>query len=92
MSPHEKHTLERIAASLRQGFADRIVAFYAFGSRVRGTHHAWSDFDVLIVVRDRDSEAEAEIVGLVVDEEIKAGLPFAAVIKDARVCTGESTA
>jgi predicted nucleotidyltransferase len=81
---HEKQTLQRIAASLRERFAERIVAFYAFGSRVRGTHHAWSDFDVLVVIRDRNPEAEAEIVGIIVDEEAKAGLSFAPVIKDER--------
>jgi predicted nucleotidyltransferase len=84
MYPHEKQTLERIAARLREKFADRIVGAYAFGSRVRGTHRAWSDFDVLVVVRDRNSETETEIIGIIVDEEVKAGLSFAPVIKDAR--------
>jgi predicted nucleotidyltransferase len=84
MYPHERRTLERIAAHLRERFADRIAAVYAFGSRVRGSHGAWSDFDLLVLVRDRDPRIEAAIVGVIVDEEAEAGLSFAPVIKDAR--------
>ncbi len=36
-----------------------------------------------MTVRDRDPRIEAEIVGLIVDEEEKAGLSFAPVVKDA---------
>jgi hypothetical protein len=32
MCSHERQALERIAASLRERFADRIAGFYAFGS------------------------------------------------------------
>jgi predicted nucleotidyltransferase len=81
--PHERRALERIAARLKERFADRITAVYAFGSKVRGSHGAWSDFDVLVIVRDRDPRTEAEVVGIIVDEEIEAGLSFAPVIKDA---------
>jgi len=84
MHTHERQVLDRIAASLREKFADRIAVLYAFGSRVRGDHDAWSDFDVLVVVRDKDPGVEAEIVGIIVDEEFKAGLSFTPVIKDAR--------
>jgi len=83
MYPHERRTLERIAAHLKARFADRIAAVYAFGSRVRGDHGAWSDFDLLVTVRDREPRIEAEIVGVIVDEEVMAGLSFAPVIKDA---------
>ncbi len=84
MYPHERETLQRIAANLRRRFANRITALYAFGSRVRGTHGAWSDFDLLVVVRDKVPAVEAEIVGIIVEEEIVAGLSFAPVVKDAR--------
>jgi predicted nucleotidyltransferase len=81
--PHERRTLERIAAHLRDRFADRIAEVRAFGSRVRGDHGAWSDFDLLVLVRGRDPRIEAEIIGVIVDEEVMAGLSFAPVIKDA---------
>lgn len=82
--PHERQALERIAARLKTRFAHRIAAVYAFGSRVRGSHGAWSDFDLLVLVRDRDPRIEADIVGVIVEEETEAGLSFAPVIKDAR--------
>jgi predicted nucleotidyltransferase len=55
---------------------------YAFGSRARGDHDAWSDFDVLVVVRDRSPEIESGVIGIIVDEELEAGLNFTPVIKD----------
>lgn len=63
--------------------ADRIVSVYAFGSRVKGSHKEWSDFDVLVVVRDKSPQIEHEIISIFVDEEIKYGISFAPVIKDA---------
>lgn len=83
MHPHERRALERIAARLKAQLAGRITGVYAFGSRVRGDHGDGSDFDLLVIVRDRDPRIEAEIVGLIVDEEIEAGLSFAPVVKDA---------
>ena len=84
MYPHEREALRHIATTLRARFAKRITALYAFGSRVRGTHDAWSDFDLLVVVRDKEPAVEAEIVGMIVEEEVAAGLSFAPVVKDAR--------
>ena len=84
MRVHERQVLDRIATKLREAFADRIAALYAFGSRVRGDHNAWSDFDILVVIQDREPRAEAAIVGIIVDEEFKAGLSFTPVVKDAR--------
>lgn len=84
MHLHEREALRRIAERLRRELSDRIVALYAFGSRVRGSHDAWSDYDVLVVVQDRTPRIESEIIGLIVDEEIRAGLSFTPVVKDAR--------
>jgi predicted nucleotidyltransferase len=82
MYPHERQALQRIATQLREKLADRIVALYAFGSRVRGTHSAWSDFDLLVVVRDKEPQIEDEIISLIVDEEMKSGLSFTPLVKD----------
>ena len=84
MYAHERQALQRIAAKLRQRFAHRIVALYAFGSRVRGAHNAWSDFDLLVVVRDKEPQIEHEIISVIVDEEMKSGLSFAPLVKDHR--------
>lgn len=82
MYAHEKKVLKRIKEQLIERFLDRIVSIYAFGSRVRGDHDEWSDFDVLVVVRDKTPEIESEIIGVFVDEEIESGIPFSPIIKD----------
>ena len=66
MYPHERQALQRIATQLRGKFADRDVALYAFGSRVPGTHSAWSHFDLLVVVRDKKPQIEDEIISLLI--------------------------
>lgn len=82
MFAHEKEALELAVKRVREKLSDRIVSIYAFGSRVRGDYEEWSDFDVLVVVKDKTPEIETEIVSAFVDEEIKSGLSFTLVIKD----------
>jgi predicted nucleotidyltransferase len=82
MYSYEKNILNRLTESLKEQFPDRIMAVYAFGSRVRGDHGEWSDFDVLVIVKDKTPEIETEIISLFVDEEIQSGIPFSPVIKD----------
>ncbi|MEW6570529.1 MAG: nucleotidyltransferase domain-containing protein [Nitrospirota bacterium] len=82
MYSYEKNILNRLTESLRQRFPERIMAIYAFGSRVRGDHGEWSDFDILVIVKDKTPEIETEIISLFVDEEMKSGIPFSIVIKD----------
>ncbi len=82
MYNHEKNVLNRITERLRERFSERIMVVYAFGSRVRGDHHEWSDFDVLVVVKDRNISIEHEIIDIFVEEELQSGVMFAPVIKD----------
>jgi len=82
MYSYEKEILRRITRKLKERFPRRIVSVHAFGSRVRGDHDEWSDFDVLVVVRYKDPEIESKIINIFVDEEIKRGLSFTPVIKD----------
>jgi predicted nucleotidyltransferase len=84
MYRHEKEVLKRITEKLRKRFSARIISLYAFGSRVRGNHDEWSDFDVLVIVKDKKPDIESEIIGIFVDEEIKSGISFTPVIKDIR--------
>lgn len=79
---HEKKALKLITARLRKDLRSKIVALCAFGSRVRGDFDERSDFDVLVVVRDKTPELEKRIISIFVDEEIKIGLSFTPVIKD----------
>ena len=82
MYAHEKETWRRISSSLRERFHEDIISVYAFGSRVRGDHDEWSDFDVLVVVKRKNSALEDKIVAIFVEEEMKTGIPFAVVVKD----------
>lgn len=82
MFAHEKETLERAVKSVREKLPDRIVSIYTFGSRVRGDYEEWSDFDVLVVVKSKTTQLEAEIVSIFVNEELRSGIPFSPVIKD----------
>ena len=82
MYDYERNTLSHITERLRERFSERIIAVYAFGSRVRGDYHEWSDFDVLVVVRDRNISIEHEIIDIFVEEELQSGVIFAPVIKD----------
>ena len=84
MHPHEKKSLDEIVKKLKECLGDRISAVYVFGSRVRGDFGGWSDFDVLVILKDRTPEIEEKVIGIFVDEEIKAGLSFSPVIKDIR--------
>lgn len=82
MYTYEKEALTRIIHLVKERFTERIVSIYAIGSRVRGDFYEWSDFDILMVVKNKNPEIEKEIINVLVDEEIKYGLSFSVVIKD----------
>ncbi|MEW6419597.1 MAG: nucleotidyltransferase domain-containing protein [Nitrospirota bacterium] len=77
--------MERAAKKLRKHFPGRIIAIYAFGSRVRGDHNEWSDFDVLVLVKDKNPELVDGIIEIFADEEYEKGIFFSPVIKDITV-------
>ena len=91
MFAHERDTLTRIVKTLRRRFPERIKGVYAFGSRVRGDHNEWSDFDVLIIVENRDPSVENEIIGSFVDEEFESGILFTPLIKDSKAFESEKS-
>lgn len=59
---HEKEILRQIGVRRRTLFHDRIIAIYAFRSRIRQDNDELSDFDVLVVVRNRDPQIEDRIM------------------------------
>jgi predicted nucleotidyltransferase len=89
MYAHEKGSLGRITKSLREQFPNRITGVYAFGSRARGDHGEWSDFDILVIVKDRDPLIEEAIISSFVEEELRSGLMFTPLIKDQRAFEAE---
>ncbi len=82
MYSHEKRALSDITKTLRERFPERIQGVYVFGSKARGDHGEWSDFDILVVVKDRDPSIEEAIISIFVDEEIRSGVIFTPLIKD----------
>ena len=85
MFPHIKESVERVTEKPKKHFPERIISIYAFGSRVRGDHDEWSDFDVLVLVKDKNPELVDGIIGIFADEEYEKGVPFSPVIKDMRL-------
>jgi predicted nucleotidyltransferase len=83
MYEHVKTELKKISTALKEKYPDTILSVIAFGSRVRGDHTERSDFDVLVVVENRDAAIEEGIVDIFVEEEMKTGISFDPVIKTA---------
>jgi len=89
MYAHERGVLNRITKGLRERFPKRIEGIYVFGSKARGDHGEWSDFDVLVVVKDRNPPIEQAIISLFVEEELLSGLLFTPLIKDLKAFESE---
>ncbi len=81
MYQYARVILEQIGASLRADYPGQIVSIHAFGSRARGDHRGDSDFDVLVVVRERTIEIEEQIISRFVEHERTTGVSFDPVIK-----------
>ncbi len=76
-----REVLEQISASLKAEHPEQIVSILAFGSRARGDHSGDSDFDVLVVVRNKTIQLEEEIIARFVEKELASGVSFEPVIK-----------
>lgn len=82
MYKHERKVLERIKKRVKSIIKNQLLYFIAFGSRVRGDHKLWSDFDVLVVVKNKDPEIEHTIMDIFVEEELKSFIFFNPLIKE----------
>jgi predicted nucleotidyltransferase len=83
MFSHAESVLKRIGTRLKQTYPEHIESVIAFGSRVRGDHREGSDFDILVVVKNRSIEIEEGIMGIFVEEELQSGIYFDPLIKSA---------
>ena len=81
MYQYARVALEKIGSSLRSAYPTQIVSIYAFGSRARGDHGGRSDFDVLVVVREKSVQLEERIIDRFVEQEVAGGISFDPVIK-----------
>ena len=83
MYNHDKKILKGLSGVLHHRLGSDIEGIYAFGSRVRGDNDERSDFDILIVVKEKNPTKESDIISALVDYEMKHGFSFMPVIKDA---------
>lgn len=68
----KKRILSEIEGSLRSRFSDNLMDVILFGSRVEGKHKADSDYDILIVLKNKiDWRDERAISDLCYDIELK---------------------
>lgn len=82
MFAHFENALSLFAKRIRADFPDEIVSICAFGSRVRGDHSDDSDFDVLVVVKNKNIAIEERIVEAAVSVEEETGIGIDVVVKD----------
>ncbi|HOO71057.1 MAG TPA: nucleotidyltransferase domain-containing protein [Spirochaetota bacterium] len=83
MRSFEKKALKKIADEIHFRFGEE-AKLYAFGSRVRGDNTGGSDFDLLVVIKNRNPDKEEQIIDIIVDIEMAEGCSFTPVIKDSR--------
>ncbi len=77
----ETEAISRATEKLRDALGDNLISVIAFGSRVRGDFTGESDFDILVVVKERDVKIIDLINDVFGEEENNTGIPFFAVIK-----------
>lgn len=81
MFAFEKQALDRITAALKEKLPNIIVAVTAFGSAIRGDNSDNSDFDVLVIIKEKSAEIESTIIDIFSDDNLSAGVQFDPVIK-----------
>lgn len=82
MYKYEENILKKIKGRLKRKLGNHLLFLYAFGSRVRGDHKLWSDFDVLVVVKNKKPAIEHKIIDIFVEEELKSSIFFTPLIKE----------
>ncbi len=87
----EKKILDGITEEIEASplLSTRVEEIIVFGSRIRGDFTGESDFDVLVIVRDKDIKTETAVIKFFGAKEDQTGIPFAPVIKDKRVFDNE---
>ncbi len=81
--------LEILSERLKTALGTNIRAIVAFGSRVRGDFNWESDFDVLVVVEQKDYSVVRLITDTCLSIEEERGIPLSAVVKDLKTFQAE---
>lgn len=88
MFQRERDVLANIAAKLAQ--TPSVLKAIAYGSRIRGDERADSDFDILVIVAEKDRALKDSIRDLFYQYELATGLSFAvAILSRQEVATNE---
>lgn len=87
----ERQALKKITAKLKHSLGDELIAVVAFGSRVRGDFTGESDFDVLIIVKDKTSDVLSKIIDIFQEFELKTSIPFSPIVKSLNAFEKEKT-
>ena len=85
----ERDSLKLLAERLRNVLGSNLIYFFAFGSRVRGDFHWESDFDLLVVVKEKNYSTIKLITDICYSVEEETGIPYSAVVKDIKVFNAE---
>lgn len=67
----EEKSLKRVTKRLKNFLGENLITVIAFGSRVTGDYYEESDFDVLVVVKERDYNLIKAIIDIFLEEEEK---------------------
>lgn len=83
----EKRVLDELIEEMKglSYLYDKVEEMIVFGSRVRGDFTGESDFDVLIIVREKDVRTETALIEFFGKQEDLTAIPFSPVIKDRKV-------
>lgn len=77
----ERDAINRATKKLQEALGDNLITVIAFGSRIRGDFSGESDFDILVIVKERDFGVIEKVVEIFGEEEDKTIIPFSPVIK-----------
>lgn len=87
----EKDAISKATKNLLEALGDNLVTVIAFGSRVRGDFSDESDFDILVVVKERDFAVIEKVIEIFGEEEDKTNISFSPVIKSLDIFEREKT-
>ncbi len=67
LSPAERAALDRFAGETRRICGSRLIEMRAYGTRIRGEGHEFSDVDVFVLLREADRNVERALDDLAAD-------------------------
>ena len=85
MSPQISNILENFVNDTRKLLKDNLVVEYLFGSYAKNKQNALSDIDILIIVKEFNSQIRKEISSLSSNYSLEKGVIISPIIKDIHI-------